>query len=245
MKRHTRFYGGNDHFMIYKSDDGTDEERKPTKGYGGNGFSAVYEFGNGTGMMRNHGSITWRNFNPGAIISGSRAKYYGSIGNNGAFAVFPDENTGEVAVYSLLTSELYRDLTLADTIRKYAPANENDTEAYIKFMTDETGYSKDDIIKSLDVGRLYRAIKKKEGYIEGVTESIEKLSEVYTWRTVGDPKVRKEHADKEGKKFRWDDTSIDYHPGEAPGCRCWAMAHEYPYVPKDKKLHPYAIRILG
>ena len=87
-----------------------------------------------------------------------------------------------------------------------------------------------------------RRPKKKEGYIEGITKAIEKLSKVYTWRTQKDKQVRRKHAEREGKVFSWD-ASID-HPDEEPGCRCWAMAHEYSYV-QDIKYHHYALRILG
>lgn len=53
--------------------------RKPVKAYGGNGRSAVYERDDGTAYMKNNGSITWRNNNPGAINSGRFSNKHGSI----------------------------------------------------------------------------------------------------------------------------------------------------------------------
>jgi SPP1 gp7 family putative phage head morphogenesis protein len=42
----------------------------------------------------------------------------------------------------------------------------------------------------------------------------------YIWRTVGDKKVRPEHATLEGVIRSWDD---DFHPGDDFNCRCWAV----------------------
>lgn len=45
----------------------------------------------------------------------------------------------------------------------------------------------------------------------------------YVWRTVGDERVRDEHASRDGKVFRWDDPPEDGNPGEPIGCRCVAQ----------------------
>lgn len=45
----------------------------------------------------------------------------------------------------------------------------------------------------------------------------------YTWRTVGDDRVRDNHASKNGEVFDWSDPPEDTgHPGEDFQCRCWA-----------------------
>jgi len=44
----------------------------------------------------------------------------------------------------------------------------------------------------------------------------------YTWRTVGDDRVRPEHAARDGKIFDWSNPPDGGHPGEAENCRCWA-----------------------
>ena len=44
----------------------------------------------------------------------------------------------------------------------------------------------------------------------------------YRWSTVGDSRVRPEHAALHGKVFRWDTTPPSGHPGHAIQCRCVA-----------------------
>ncbi|MBF0246698.1 MAG: minor capsid protein [Alphaproteobacteria bacterium] len=48
----------------------------------------------------------------------------------------------------------------------------------------------------------------------------------YVWRTMGDDKVRSSHSEREGQVFSWDHPPEGGHPGEAPGCRCWAQKVE-------------------
>lgn len=42
----------------------------------------------------------------------------------------------------------------------------------------------------------------------------------YRWRTMGDDRVRDEHAAREGQVFSWGSPPIDGHPGEPVNCRC-------------------------
>lgn len=45
----------------------------------------------------------------------------------------------------------------------------------------------------------------------------------YTWRTMGDERVRDSHAVKDGNIYSWDDPPADTgHPGEDFQCRCYA-----------------------
>lgn len=44
----------------------------------------------------------------------------------------------------------------------------------------------------------------------------------YVWHTSSDGDVRPSHAENDGKIFAWDNPPETGHPGEAPGCRCWA-----------------------
>ena len=46
--------------------------------------------------------------------------------------------------------------------------------------------------------------------------------ESYIWTTVGDDRVRDEHAAREGKKFKFSQPPEDGNPGEPPNCRCIA-----------------------
>ena len=44
----------------------------------------------------------------------------------------------------------------------------------------------------------------------------------YTWRTVGDDKVRDAHAALAGQVFSWSSPPATGHPGTEHNCRCWA-----------------------
>ena len=44
----------------------------------------------------------------------------------------------------------------------------------------------------------------------------------YTWRTVGDGKVRDAHAALAGQVFSWSSPPPSGHPGTDHNCRCWA-----------------------
>lgn len=46
----------------------------------------------------------------------------------------------------------------------------------------------------------------------------------YVWRTSRDQRVRDAHADREGKRYRWDQPPGDGHPGHPVQCRCVAEA---------------------
>lgn len=50
----------------------------------------------------------------------------------------------------------------------------------------------------------------------------------YIWTTSGDERVRDEHDEREGKRFRWDTPPEDGHPGEPIQCRCTP----YPVLPE-------------
>lgn len=47
----------------------------------------------------------------------------------------------------------------------------------------------------------------------------------YIWRTRRDGRVRSSHAENDGKVFAWDNPPSTGHPGEAPGCRCYAESY--------------------
>lgn len=44
----------------------------------------------------------------------------------------------------------------------------------------------------------------------------------YEWITVGDSRVRHDHAERSGKIFKWNSPPSDGHPGQAVRCRCAA-----------------------
>lgn len=47
----------------------------------------------------------------------------------------------------------------------------------------------------------------------------------YTWRSLGDDKVRLSHAVNNGRIFAWDEPPTTGHPGEDYNCRCRAVPY--------------------
>lgn len=94
---------------------------------GGKGKPTIYYDEKGPAFMVS-GPRNRRNNNPGNIEYGIFAKKKGAIGTDGRFAIFPDEQTGFEAMKDLLKSKSYRDLTIEEAIKKWAPAPENDPE---------------------------------------------------------------------------------------------------------------------
>lgn len=82
-----------------------------------------------------------RNHNPGDIEYGDFAKSQGATGTDGRFAIFPDDETGTKALYALLQSSKYADLTIPQAINKFAPPNENNTKGYSDSVLKQTGLS--------------------------------------------------------------------------------------------------------
>lgn len=77
------------------------------------------------------GTRAARNNNPGNLEAGKFAVAHGATGSDGRFAIFPSAEAGFAALKALLESPGYVGLTVAETIAKFAPPNENNTEAYI------------------------------------------------------------------------------------------------------------------
>lgn len=132
--------------------------------------AVLFETSDGERFLHQDGSLSWRNNNPGNIVSGAFAKRNGAVGQNGRFAVFPDVETGRLALNALLTGKSYADLPLGAAMQRYAPSHENDTEAYIGFIESKAGLQRDQKIKSMtedERKRLVGAIERFEGFKVG------------------------------------------------------------------------------
>lgn len=84
-----------------------------------------------------------RNNNPGNIIQ-TNIGWKGKLNNptDSRFEQFIDLKHGIRALYRQLNSDVNkRGLNLHELINKYAPAHENNTTAYIQFVTQQTGIS--------------------------------------------------------------------------------------------------------
>lgn len=124
-------------------------------------------------VVKQGGSLSWRNNNPGNIRAGEFANKHGAISNNKGFAVFPDEATGNAAREALLfESPKYKDLSIGRAILRYAPPVENDTGAYINTVTKSAGLNPGRVLSSLskdERARLLTAMKSHEGWKPGKT----------------------------------------------------------------------------
>lgn len=81
----------------------------------------------------------------------------------------------------------------------------------LKFGTIE-GRAK--VIARDQIGKLNGQLTQARQQALGITE--------YVWRTSRDQRVRDSHADREGKRFRWEQAPADGHPGHPVQCRCVA-----------------------
>ena len=93
-----------------------------------------------------HGTRASRNNNPGNIVFGNYAKVHGASGTDGRFAIFPTAEDGFRAMADLIEAH-YSELTVAQAISKWAPSNENNTEAYIHNVCLWTGLNPSTVIK--------------------------------------------------------------------------------------------------
>lgn len=121
------------------------------------------------------GNRTWRNQNPGNIGAGAQATRYGAIGKAGGFAVFPNYDVGRAAIFNLLKSPKYINLSIWDAIPTYSPANENDVSWYRGIVRQVSGLDLQRKIKDLstiELGRYVDGIERAEGKFKpGRTET--------------------------------------------------------------------------
>lgn len=91
-----------------------------------------------------------KNNNPGNIRA-TGTKWEGMIGENGGFVVFKDMIYGVRAIGKIMASYMKRGInTIRKAISTYAPPNENNTEQYIKFVSQQTGFDPDQPVNLTD-----------------------------------------------------------------------------------------------
>lgn len=134
------------------------------------GYKCVkYTNPDGTEETRQGGTLAWRENNPGNLSCGSFAYSNGAIGCNGRWAIFPDYDTGNQAMQNLLTQN-YGNSTISQMLYHYAPPSENDTGAYLRYITAGAGVPASTRINSLSASQLSglaNAMKQMEGYKAG------------------------------------------------------------------------------
>jgi SPP1 gp7 family putative phage head morphogenesis protein len=84
-----------------------------------------------------------------------------------------------------------------------------------KELRDNVGYpeKRAKAIARDQIGKIYGQITRSRHQELGLTE--------YIWQTVNDDRVRDEHKERQGKRFKYSDPPEDGHPGEAINCRCY------------------------
>lgn len=106
----------------------------------------------GGGATSTQPTVAYRNHNPGNLRSSPF-----EVGKRDGFAVFLNDQVGFSAlVYDIwakangkTSTGLSGVSTIEDFIHVWAPANENDTEAYIDFVCSRTGFTRDTTLGSL------------------------------------------------------------------------------------------------
>lgn len=111
----------------------------------------VLKIGENSEETRTDGSASWRYNNPGLIFYGDFAKSVGAIGTDGKYAIFASYDDGRKAQENLLfeSKQGYKDKTLNDALKLYAPKNEGfNTDYYVETVKKQTGISFDKILSS-------------------------------------------------------------------------------------------------
>ena len=120
--------------LVYGESEQQDEPTCPytiTK-VNGSQSKIKYTLPDNSGFIRAGGSLAWRFFNPGNLRGSDLQCTKIRTKTNGSFAVFPDAETGMLALHKLLfESPRYRNLTVRKAIYKYAPPSQNNTTRYI------------------------------------------------------------------------------------------------------------------
>jgi uncharacterized protein (TIGR02594 family) len=132
--------------------------------------TVIYVDSEGREMLREGGSRSWRTNNPGNIRKGSFTDNAGAIGDDGAFAIFPDEQTGFAAIVALLRTPSYTLLNLRAAIFRYAPPSENESDRYLAFVIEHSGVGQDQVLRDIGAAALKRvasAIRSMEGWTLG------------------------------------------------------------------------------
>lgn len=139
--------------------------------------AAEFVTDDGRHCIRSGGSLPWRIFNYGDLVSPvtngvpSPKKTKGFIGfanpedSELNFFIFPSYDIGRRELKISLQRK-YSEKTLAEMVTKYAPPKDNDTEKYIKDLSQISGIGRDEKIKNLNDQQL-EAVMDGIGRIEG------------------------------------------------------------------------------
>jgi uncharacterized protein (TIGR02594 family) len=121
-------------------------------------------------LIREGGSSGWRNANPIGLSAGTFATAYGAVGDDGTFAIFPDETIGWSACVELLATPAYSQRSVGEIIQEFAvgPIDAGDE---IADLARRSGLEAARSVSSLseeEMRRLAGTVKDASGWAEGM-----------------------------------------------------------------------------
>ena len=144
-----------------------------------NQMKRTYYYKDGSYLTKENGTVAWRNNNEGNLRPGSLSSSRIGVDKKN-FAVFATPEDGHNAKkYLLFSSSSYKNLTLKDAIKKYAPASDNNNpDSYANFIMRNGKVENKAMRKytSDEQERIMSSMKIQEGYKAG-TETRGRTSE--------------------------------------------------------------------
>ena len=132
----------------------------------------------GSRLVREGGSRSWRNNNPGNMRYTDFSRDKGAIGTAGKFAVFPSVETGRAALSSLLRGLKYLTLSITKAISRYARPSENNTDNCERLIAKLTGLDvsrKVGELSEIEFTSFVSAIETIEGCTVGTEVAMKEL----------------------------------------------------------------------
>jgi hypothetical protein len=132
---------------------------------------------NNTEYLKNNGSRSFRNNNPGNLrYTGQQ----GSVGKDGnGFAIFPSYELGKQAHIRQIQLDAQRGYTIADFISKFAPKEENFSEDYTAFLLRRfPEFHPETSLNDINELELQEYMQRMEGWIEPDNNQIQPMKEV-------------------------------------------------------------------
>jgi len=130
----------------------------------------TYYYSDGSYLTKENGTVAWRNNNEGNLRPGALSSSRIGVDKKN-FAVFATPEDGHNAKkYLLFSSSSYKDLSLKDAIKKYAPASDNNNPTnYANFIMKNGKVDNKTMGKytSDEQTRIMSAMKIQEGYKAG------------------------------------------------------------------------------
>lgn len=125
----------------------------------------------GDRLLRSGGSLGWLFNNPGNLRPKGSASYPGQIGvgdtKHGKLCIFASVDVGRAEQCALLRRK-YNHMSLRNAIYTYAPPTDNNqTERYLSFVRERTGFSDSAVLRDLSDAQLESlrsAMERWEGY---------------------------------------------------------------------------------